>query len=431
MCAAVRRRKQCLSDAILSSVDSASPGASRGGSAQVGNLAALLLAYVVGMAALATLWPFDFRMRVPRLSFYSSPEDLVLNLGLLFPAGFLWRLVRPRPLVGGNLDVLVLGVGLSSVLEGLQMFLPRTASPTDVVMNGLGAWAGATVYSRLERGWVDRICLALPLTKVLYLTVPLLALQAWAAKGRYAAVTTLVPLAAFSASIAAELYRNAWRRKVFGVGHTYPPLGAAAVVVPPLAALRFVVGFVALFGLGATPLWARLPQQALWLVPVAAAFAWISLRFPPRVNGERRMEQIALRRALPWLGAFLFLIALPRFAGHLDALHGSTAGFYVLRDAATFSVLGYVLSQLHARGKFGSHAELRAAFGAFAAIALFGALRSWQLMSELPELGVLVAAGVLGAAIHRAELTAIRALRGRASDRPSNQPPVPASVQSV
>ena len=47
---------------------------------------------------------------------YSSPQDLVLNLGLLFPAGFLWRLARPHARFAANLDVLLLGLGLSALI---------------------------------------------------------------------------------------------------------------------------------------------------------------------------------------------------------------------------------------------------------------------------------------------------------------------------
>jgi hypothetical protein len=126
-------------------VDSASSGASRGGATEVSNLAALLLGYVVGMATLATLWPFDFRFQSPRWILATTPADIALNFGLLFPAGFLWRLARPKPLLAANVGVLGLGLALSGVLEGLQMYLPRCASPTDILMNGAGAWAGAAL----------------------------------------------------------------------------------------------------------------------------------------------------------------------------------------------------------------------------------------------------------------------------------------------
>jgi hypothetical protein len=393
-------------------VDSASPEASRGGAAAVSGLAALLLGYVVGMAALATLWPLDFRFRHPHVVLASSPYDVALNLGLLLPAGFLWRLSKPTSRLPANLDVLFLGLALSAVLESLQMFLPRSASPTDVLMNGLGAWAGATLYRRLDHGWIDRICLALPLTKVLYLTVPLIGLQSLTARGRYAAAATLVPLAAFSASIAAEIYR-----KRVGAGP---------------AATRFVLTFAALFNLAALPLWARLPRHAFVLVPITIAFAWLALRIPPRLApGERRIEQVALRRALPSLGAFFLLIALPRFAGDLGDLGGSAAGMYVLRDAAAFSVLGYVVSQLHGRGRFGARTEARAVWLAVLVTAVFGLLRSWELALELRELGLLVAAVTLGAMIHRAEVTVIRALRGSRSDPPLSQPPITSTSPSL
>jgi len=54
------------------------------------------------------------------------------------------------------------------------------------------------------------------------------------------------------------------------------------------------------------------------------------------------------------------------------------------------------------------------------AVTSFGVLRYWSGATDLAELALLLGAGGLGAAIHRAELAAVRALRGPTSDRPGS-----------
>ncbi|HKO53932.1 MAG TPA: hypothetical protein VJV79_39765, partial [Polyangiaceae bacterium] len=87
----------------------------------VTGLATLLLAYVIGMAALATLWPLDFTWQPLEVLLGTTVEDVILNLGLLLPAGFLWRLAHPIRRAPKCLDVLALGVCLSALLEALQL----------------------------------------------------------------------------------------------------------------------------------------------------------------------------------------------------------------------------------------------------------------------------------------------------------------------
>lgn len=375
----------------------------------VTGLATLLLAYVIGMAALATLWPLNFRLQPLQVIFASSVEDVVLNLGLLLPAGFLWRLAHPVRRAPKCLDVLVLGVGFSALLEVLQFFLPsRCASPTDVVLNGLGAWTGAGLHawlkSRYRHAWLDRVCLALPLTKLLYLTVPLIGLQAWTAGP--AAVLGLIPLVVFSATIAAELHARITAEA--GMDRARDTLW------------RFAGGFALLFNLAASPLWARMPDQAGVLVILAFAAALVA-SFLERwlATRERRFELVAVRRALPWFAGYLALAAWQPVGGQLSALGGAARGLLLLRDVAAFSVLGYMLSQLHSRRPLSTW-RWRTAGWLLLAVPAFGAIRLWSGTPDAAELALLLGAGGLGAAIHRAELAVVRALRGPASDRPGS-----------
>lgn len=388
------------------------------GEAPLSGLASLLLGYVVSMAALATLWPLNFRLQPLRWIAASSVEDVVLNLGLLLPVGFLWRLLHPQARLRCNLDVLALGIALSSVLEGLQLFLPtRVTSPTDVAMNGLGAWAGAGIHaylrSRFGTSWVDRVCLALPLTKLLYLTGPLIGLEAWVAGGP-AAIAGLLALAMFSAVIAGAL-------------HGRGPRGDDG----PTGTLRFASGIAALFLVAVAPLWAHLPAQAMLLVPASFASGVFVLAvervWPYR---ERRFELVAVRRAAPWFGLYLIVIALEPFGS--PAAGGAARGMVLLRDVAAFSVLGYMLSQLHARrpGR-GWRQQRGTAIWVTCAAAAFAYLRVLGSGIAATELGLLPAAAGLGVVIHRAELTLVRTLRGGRSDRPSGPIPGPSVVENL
>ncbi|HSH29819.1 MAG TPA: VanZ family protein, partial [Thiohalobacter sp.] len=82
-----------------------------------------------------------------------SGTDLILNLLVYMPLGFLWA--GYRRLRGGSalLPVLLLAAGVSLALEGLQHFLPgRTASGLDSLLNILGAGLGAALQTGGQTG---------------------------------------------------------------------------------------------------------------------------------------------------------------------------------------------------------------------------------------------------------------------------------------
>jgi hypothetical protein len=369
------------------------------------------------MAALATLWPLDFQLRIGPLVFQSTTEDVLLNLGLLFPAGFLWRIARPASRSRAGLDGLALGLGLSSLLEGLQLFLPaRCASPTDVLMNGLGAWAGAMAHDALRRryrdGWLVRVCLTLPLTKLLYLCAPLIALQAWSAGDRLGAAA-LLPLAAFAARIAAALSR---RVRAAGLGTRTAPREREA--------WAFALGFTGVFCIVSSPLGVHMPRAALVVAGGSALCARVAFALESGVSaGERRFEVASVLRSLPWFAGYLAIVGVQQFAVEPGS-HGAARGLFLLRDVAAFSVLGYVLSQLHGRGMFAGWSVYRlSAACALVLAAAFGALRHQPGASDLAELGLLVASAIVGSSIHRAEVGVIRALRGGATGGPGEIDP--------
>jgi glycopeptide antibiotics resistance protein len=84
-----------------------------------------MFAYVSVMAALATLSPFDFQL-VPEREFAVLWlfNDVLINLLLLFPVGFLFALAFEGRVGPRGLHALWFGLAFSLCLEYAQQFLP-------------------------------------------------------------------------------------------------------------------------------------------------------------------------------------------------------------------------------------------------------------------------------------------------------------------
>lgn len=120
------------------------------------------LVCVLGLALVvyARLTPFDWqwgghlpleRISLAPLNFRDPP----LNVLLVIPLGFGLAGVLSRGGRSGVLPrLLLVGLLLSTVLEGVQMFLPeRVPSPADVAANGVGLVLGYALYRAWEMGF--------------------------------------------------------------------------------------------------------------------------------------------------------------------------------------------------------------------------------------------------------------------------------------
>ena len=90
---------------------------------------------------------------IPLLDVFRSPHrllrDAVANWVLYLPLGFAYARVRATP--GGKLmhEAALVGLVLSLICELYQVFSPvRYPSMTDVLMNTLGAFAGAAIEGK-------------------------------------------------------------------------------------------------------------------------------------------------------------------------------------------------------------------------------------------------------------------------------------------
>uniref|UniRef100_UPI0037C0D8C9 VanZ family protein n=1 Tax=Gemmatimonas sp. TaxID=1962908 RepID=UPI0037C0D8C9 len=139
-----------------------------------------VLAYLGIVVGIITLAPFRFESApVHGLSFVWTWSDLVLNVLMFAPVGFVHQLTRPRGAAPDLSRVFLLGLAASGIIEVAQLFSPlRYPSLFDLATNSGGAVLGAAAYSRLSerlpgRAAVQRLALELPLMGLVYLLVPL------------------------------------------------------------------------------------------------------------------------------------------------------------------------------------------------------------------------------------------------------------------
>src|SRR5262245_48746497 len=143
--------------------------------AQTGaRLSAALLGYFVLVTLVITLSPFDFAPRRFRPSLAMKPSDIVANVALFLPIGFLVRSLGRRSTLGWR--AVSLAAAFSVLIETAQIFIRgRYVSPIDLAANTCGAYLGVLFRDRVERWavWhprlVGRIGLDIPLVGLLYL----------------------------------------------------------------------------------------------------------------------------------------------------------------------------------------------------------------------------------------------------------------------
>ena len=341
-----------------------------GGSTRTGaRLTLALLGYFVLVTAVITLSPFDFSVRRFRVSLAFVPADIVANIALFLPLGFLGRGLTGGSARGGRRVVWVAAV-CSLLIEISQLFLRRRyAGPIDVLSNTAGAWLGVLARDWVERWalWhprlVGRIGLDVPLVGLLYLLAPQLWLSSVGLiEDPRRSVTTLL-LGCAGSIVLVALHRHRWQSGVRVATH----------VVPPLAVLWFMTG--ALPAATASPV----AFGALGLA-VAALTAWLLRR--PESSNEPRFEIATLRRFVPVFAIYLVVTALwPPFRSP-TAWHGAVlfenrlngAGvvdvLLLLEQVGGFTLLGYAVAEWRGRRELSLADDLPLIVAAAAACAL-------------------------------------------------------------
>ena len=371
-----------------------------------------LLGYFVLVTAVITLSPFDFGLHRFRVSLKIVPADVVSNVALFLPLGFLGRGLTDGSRRSGRRVVWIAAV-CSLLIETAQLFLRgRYAGPVDVVSNTMGAWVGVVARDRIERWalWrphlVGRIGLDVPLVGLLYLLAPQLWLSSVGLiEDARRSVTTLL-LGCAGSIVLVALHRHRWQNGMRVATH----------VVPPLAVLWFMTG--ALPAATASPL----AFAALGLA-VAALSAWLLRRDE---SNEPRFEIATLRRFVPVFALYLVVTSLwPPFRS-LTPWHGAVlfenrlngAGvvdvLLLLEQVGGFTLLGYAVAEWRGRRELSLADDLPPLLAAASACAV--GLELVQGFMAGPGASVLRAAlstsgAAYGVAVYHLARQHVRALR--------------------
>ena len=310
-----------------------------------------LLAYSGIVTTLITLAPFRFRWPPAVHVIYVGPVfDIVANILLFVPLGFLYALIRRHPATANGARVFWLAFALSSAIEISQSFQPgRYSSPADVLANAVGAWAGARLCARasqlLDQQWIGRLGLDLPLMNIAYLLVPLIWLDGLAAGSDSPRNYLTWVLGLSGAVVISGVYR-------FG-------LRQPTIVTPRMLALViagwFLVASLPTFpNLGALSLFSgcavvALASRALLRLPVFGRTA------------ERRFESRVLKRVWAVYAVYLLLLFTWPWPQRLARWRGALGFAEVADDPAiisilqmlehfgAFTLLGYMVAEAHGR----------------------------------------------------------------------------------
>lgn len=311
-----------------------------------------LLAYMMGVTLIITLLPFQFDWPTRwRVMFTGGVVDVVANVLLFLPLGFLFQLARREGFRHSTLTVLWVGALLSMAIESAQLFeVERYTSVLDVATNAAGAWLGAVAFERLApRARVDgvligRLSLELPLMGLVYLLVPLLWLNSLASGSDPFRAWMVVLLGVFGAVL------------LGGMQHYH--FGPNRAMSPWVTGIAAVGWFVA----GAFPSIPMRPGMlVLGLVLVALFALSYGLRQHTPSPENRRFEVRLLEQAAPAYGAYLLAVMVaPLLGGVGDWQVG--IGFpgvaiewtkveilRFLEQVAAFTLLGYMVAEFRGR----------------------------------------------------------------------------------
>jgi VanZ family protein len=364
------------------------------------------------MILVMTLAPFHFeRPAAISIELDGPPFDIVANILLFFPLGFLFPLARAHERELSPIEILGLGLVFSACIETVQIFEPgRYPSAIDVVTNALGAMLGAmavryaTSRVSISAKDVGRFSLEIPLVGLIYLLLPLLLATSMRAARE---PLYLLPLAAV-VFIGTRLFASV-QRSHFGPSE-FLTNGQAGVAT----ALWVLVGTFPVLAVN------RVAGAALVIAAGAATWMLTATSAPSR--GDRRFEADALRAIAPLVVAHvLCIVFLPLASGvarwqiHLS-LSGSRGDvdqqmLELVVPVASVTVLGYLLAEARGRREL----PLRVDIKVVAAICALVALAIEIVRAFQPETGASIAqfvvttcAGAFGGAIYHSQRQHIR-----------------------
>lgn len=382
------------------------------------SLSFALLIYLLSIIVLVTLLPFRFAWpNQIQILFFDNVFDVIANIGLFLPLGFLYRLHQPRQDDRFCLQPLRFGLMTSLSIEIIQLFMPgRYSSPIDILVNGSGVWIGAMLYHwtqhQLHRHLVKQLMLEIPLMHLCYLLLPLLWLHS-ATIGADVSRLWLLPLLGLCGTIAMTA---SWVRRLQPTSGWPPSILMLMVVlwfaVGVLPAWPKHAGFLLLYGIG-----------LLLMTRLLQGLPWASH------ENERRFEALTLSRLRPFYVIYLILLMLcpwpwpPQpwhasigFATLID-IPGVIPTLRVVTEMAAFTLFGYMVAESRGRQNETLPYTVRwlLAYSLLVAGGLEG-LRGLhpQHSASLAHVTLATAATLYGGIIYRLQLSSVQRLLAHA-----------------
>lgn len=368
-----------------------------------------LLGYVILIILLLTLNPFYFSQPEEiAISFYGGRRNIVANVMLFLPVGFLYRLST------GKRGAFYVGALLSLIIEVVQFFIPaRTPSVPDILANAGGAWLGAVIHDALSarmiitQGMVGRLRLETPLMGLIYLFTPLLWVNILALEEHsYRWVLTLLP-GVCGAIIFSNLFRHWWR----------------SVNIQIMSYASLAVSVWLLVGVGP----AILDSLPIVIVCLGIVLLTALLTILPRYSADRRFERSTLKVLLPVFVLYLLLLTLfpVRPFGTWHMIFGFTdrvtdtslqSLYSRLEHLAAFTVLGYIIAEWRGRLEISFREELPRLF-----LVIIGFVFPLEFLSGFQigqgssfiRLVLSVIGGLFGGAIYHLSRAHLRFIFGR------------------
>jgi glycopeptide antibiotics resistance protein len=321
-------------------------------------LSLVLLLYFLGVIGVITLAPFRFSIpRDVQVMTTGDSFDIVANILLFLPLGFLYPLTRPGDDEPSVARVLILGLLLSAAIETTQLFeRERFSSVIDVITNGAGAALGAVALRatmrriRSNARLVGRLSLEIPLMGLIYLLVPVLLVASLSAVMDPVRTVALIPLGLIGACLMGAVQQN-----------HFGPSGLFGRATMGVVAAGWMV-------LGAFPVLLRHPLLGASVVGLVGLATWHESGPAPTQDGaERRFETDTLRSLAPHVAAYFIIVVFLPLAAATDVWHfglGLTGAgnnldqqqLRLLEPVASLTMLGYIIAEARGRREqsFGS-----------------------------------------------------------------------------
>ena len=364
---------------------------------------------------LITLLPFDFRIPSNfQITWSTSFNDLITNIFLFIPIGFLFKLSRRQSRDFLCIAPLALGIMLSTAIEFTQAFIPgRFTQAIDVITNGAGAWLGGIFYVSLKRQLSGEqsgrlFTLDLPLLSLVYLLVPLIWLSSLATGKEVTRLWLILLLGLFGGGVLSSIYIYRLKKS------------------PDFSVYKLSLFAMGWYYLSSIPVLVHFPIRIIVFGVVVGVIVQMVARLSKGIKqNEQRFELSTLKRLLPLYIIYLLIIAVwptmlqsgeRQFNISFQELAFNeriVLTFRLVEFIAAFTLFGYMIAEM--RGRKNESIEKTLGWIFFITLVCsitLAALRGYSplISSNILAVVIVIAASIYGGVIYILQLAAIRRL---------------------